>query len=220
MQRSAKIGYLIGSLFALAAVIFFSLPSRAPLLAKGKLNSGHETLSCRACHEPATGTFRQQLQANVKYWLGRREAAGDFGYQAVTSEGCLACHARLNDKHPISRFLEPRFAQARQAIEPQQCNSCHAEHNGRRVTIAPNYCSHCHEGMKMKDDPLSVSHQQLAAEKNWMSCLTCHDFHGNHRRETPKEMDKAIPIAQIESYFAGGRSPYADKKEFYAIKEK
>lgn len=214
MRTYVKIGYGVGTLLAVAIVGLLSLPGEQKLLAKGLMNTGHENLQCRSCHQSAVGTFRQQLQANVKYWLGQRSEEADFGYTPVTNETCLDCHTRPNDRHPVSRFLEPRFSQARQNIQPQLCNSCHSEHNHRRVTSTLTYCVECHQNLQAKNDPLSPSHAQLIAEKRWSSCLTCHDFHGNHIYEVPKDGNKAIPLEKIESYFAGSSSPYSDKKYY------
>ena len=35
---------------------------------------------------------------------------------------------------PYFDFFEPRFAEAREKIQPQFCLSCHLEHSGKRVT--------------------------------------------------------------------------------------
>src|SRR6187401_720798 len=112
MQKTAKIGYLIGILLSAVIVLFISLPGEKGLLASGPMNTGHEALECRSCHLPAPGTMRQQIQANFKYLLGRRESEADFGYRPVSNDTCIDCHDRPNDRHPVSRFLEPRFDEA------------------------------------------------------------------------------------------------------------
>ncbi|KAG1658096.1 hypothetical protein GQR58_023141 [Nymphon striatum] len=146
----------------------------------GPLNTGHEALACNECHEEADGSIRQQIQANLNYLLGAREKHVAFNYESPTNTDCLACHQRENDNHPIYRFNEPRFREAREALSPQHCVSCHQEHKGVRVTSAPDNCKHCHEELIVKEDPLDVSHQQLVDEKRWDTCLQCHDFHGGH----------------------------------------
>jgi len=44
----------------------------------GPFNPGHEDLACKECHIEANGTVRQQLQANVKYWIGERKTGADY----------------------------------------------------------------------------------------------------------------------------------------------
>lgn len=220
MQKSAKIGYLAGLAISAIVTIIISLPVEKTLLAKGPMNTGHEGLDCRSCHLPAPGSARQQLQAKVKYLFGLRKETANFGYLPVSNEACLDCHVRPNDRHPVSRFLEPRFAKARQAIKPHECNSCHTEHNHKRVTSTSTYCVECHQNLKVKNDSISPQHEQLVAEKNWSSCLMCHDFHGNHVREVPKNINNGIQLEKIEQYFDGAPSPYSDKKQYKAKKEK
>ena len=45
--------------------------------------------------------------------LGLRESSAAFGKQPVSNSTCLQCHANFDDRHAPSRFLEPRFEQAR-----------------------------------------------------------------------------------------------------------
>jgi hypothetical protein len=220
MQKSAKIGYLVGTALSIVVAIIISLPGEKTLLAKGAMNTGHEALNCYSCHLVAPGTTRQQLQAKVKYLIGVRKENVNFGYLPVSNEACLDCHARPNDRHPVSRFLEPRFAKAREAIKPHECISCHAEHNHKRVTSSATYCVECHQNLKVKTETITPTHEQLVAEKNWSSCLMCHDFHGNHVREVPKDLNKGINLEKIAQYFDGAPSPYSDKKQYKAKKEK
>lgn len=186
----------------------------------GPNNTGHEDIECLHCHIAATGTLRQQLQANALYALGKRVLTADFGFQAVTNEQCVSCHKRPDDRHPVYRFFEPRFKEARNSLQPQHCISCHREHSGVRVTQQNiGYCKACHEKLVLKEDPLSISHQQLIQEEKWSSCLGCHDFHGNHKMETRTNVADVINPAIIRQYFQGGESPYSDKKYHKAKKE-
>lgn len=100
------------------------------LRAPGDFNTGHENLTCNECHESADGTIRQQIQSNISYLLGNRETLAVFNLQSPDNKDCLACHNREDDKHPVYRFNEPRFIEARKAIQPQKCVSCHLEHTG------------------------------------------------------------------------------------------
>jgi hypothetical protein len=60
----------------------------------------------------------------------------------------------------------------------------------------------------MKKDPLDVPHIALARQARWLSCLGCHDFHGNHLMAAQTRMADAFDARQIERYFEGGASPY------------
>lgn len=212
--------YIAGLGAGLAVLAFNVLPAGEWLHAKGPMNTGHETLACASCHKNAPGSFRQQIQANLRHALGLRAASATFGRLPVGNENCLACHERPNDRHPVYRFLEPRFAQARQKLSPHQCVSCHAEHHGRRVTLAQTgYCSQCHKDTKLKKDPIDVSHADLIAMRQWDTCLGCHDFHGNHIMKTERRLDKRAPAEQVKAYFDGGPPPYGDALYHKAKKE-
>ena len=166
-------------------------------------------LDCTGCHRPAPGSVRQQIQAGTRFLLGLRETPVDFGFRAVENGDCQACHERPFDRHPVYRFNEPRFADARKEIAPQRCASCHREHSGRRVTVEPDYCRHCHGELEMKNDPLDVSHATLVRESRWLSCLGCHDFHGNHVMKSSTRFADAFSALSVERYFEGDVSPYA-----------
>ncbi|MBA3539702.1 MAG: cytochrome c3 family protein, partial [Deltaproteobacteria bacterium] len=157
----------------------------------------------------APGTVRQQLQNVARDRLGLAAVAVDVGFRAVTNDQCLACHDRPDDRHPVFRFLEPRFAEARATLHPEQCSSCHREHNGVRVTtVEPTYCRTCHATTTFERDPLDVPHRELVATERWDTCLGCHDFHGNHGMTAPHRLQDAILLDQIRTYFGGGPSPY------------
>lgn len=210
MKRSSRMGYLVGSLLSIVLLAILFLPSQSQFHQLGPMNTGHEGMDCLYCHEAAPGTTRQQIQANIRYWFGLRQSSVDFGHQAVTSQSCLQCHDRPADNHPIFRFLEPRFAEARQAIQPQSCLSCHQEHQGRRVSSEPTNCLHCHQDTVLNDDPITIPHIELIYNNEWESCLGCHDFHGNHVMTLRTDTTDLIPIHQVQHYFAGGPSPYSD----------
>ena len=198
-----------GILAGLATVTWLHAPGQAHLLAPGPMNTGHATLACQSCHVPAAGTVRQQLQPIARHWLAADPRPVALGYRAVGNAQCQACHDRPDDRHPVSRFLEPRFADARAAIHPERCTSCHREHAGVRVTVADGtYCRHCHGDLDVHDDPLDVSHRALVHDQRWDTCLGCHDFHGNHGLKAPHRLAEAIPAAAIQLYLRGGASPY------------
>ena len=211
------IGYLLGISGGIACLLFLSAPPEERFLAHGPMNVGHERLHCEYCHVRAEGTVRQEIQANVRYLMGLRDTPADFGYRKVTNEVCLECHRRPNDRHPVYRFFEPRFKEARARIAPQYCISCHLEHTGKRVTRHTiGYCQACHEDTRLKKDPLDVSHEALIGADNWESCLGCHDFHGNHVMKTNATVNKRYSSERVQAYFDGARSPYSEKKHYKA----
>lgn len=212
-------GFIIGLIVGSAFLLLFFWPDQERFHVSGPMNVGHEALGCQDCHKQAEGTTRQQIQANVRYYLGWRKTGVDFGHQAVSNAECLACHERPNDRHPVFRFFEPRFFEARQTMQPHLCSSCHLEHSGKRITAEPTFCVNCHEGLKVKNDPLTISHEALIAAQNWESCLGCHDFHGNHLMKTETNVQAAIELERILEYFDGAPSPYSEKKAYQAKKE-
>ena len=191
------------------------------LIAHGPIQVDHADVSCAGCHVDARGSLRQQIQANLFYFLGQRAHPADFGMEEVTSDTCLSCHERPNDRHPIYRFQEPRFVEAVAKVEATNCLGCHSEHEARRVVadVGLGFCSACHEGLEMKDDPLDVPHVTLIADKNWNSCMGCHDFHGNHPVQAPKLLREAASPEAVADYLAQGVSPYGTEKSYKARSE-
>jgi len=211
-----RIGFLIGALLALAALVLLVLPSANAWLSKGPANSGHADTACDACHVSAPGTFRQQVQGKLHFWVGLRETNTAFGHKPVDNRDCVSCHARESDDHPVDRFAEERFVPARRAFAAHTCAGCHTEHTGRRVTMPATGCQHCHDRLTLKKDPLDVPHSKLVADKNWTSCLGCHDFHGNVVREVPTRLKDALTPDVVEAYLAGGPPIYGTERRFKA----
>lgn len=202
-----RIGVATGLFLGAIAIAGLSAPGCEHLHARGPMNAGHADVACASCHREAPGTLRQQLQSATRAWL--HDAPVDVGFQRVTTRECIACHDRPDDRHPVARFIEPRFAEARAAIAPHVCESCHREHGGTRVTAAEmTYCRHCHSELAVDSDPLDVPHAQLVKDARWETCLGCHDYHGNHKSNPPRSVDDAIPVEKIRGYLDGGPSPY------------
>lgn len=223
-RRRQWIGFALGVLVTVATYVIISVESNEDMLSLGPMNTGHEELSCEACHTPAKGNVFQQLQANLMFSLGMRKTEVDFGVENVDTDKCLECHDRKNDRHPLHRFTEPRFAEARKNLGAEtgqvECESCHVEHNGVRITQTNlGYCQNCHQDTNLKNDPLEISHAELIEEGMWTTCLQCHDFHGNHVFHAAESMKDTIPIKVVREYFAGEASPYADVKKYYPLKE-
>ena len=208
-------GLTLGVLFM--GILFF--PGLSDLHVAGPMNTGHEEFDCESCHKRAPGTMRQQVQANIRYLFGARRDQADFGYADVDNRACLSCHDRPNDRHPVFRFVEPRFKEARAAIKPHFCISCHLEHTGNRVTIQKGFCITCHQDLELQKDPIDTSHVQLIADEQWDTCLGCHDFHGNHDMQAPTEVANALKPEDIGRYFQGGTSPYPGELIYSAKRE-
>lgn len=214
-----RLGYAVGLLLGVLSLLWLLPDRQAGWHSPGPANSGHEKLACGDCHRPASGTVRQQIQANVQYWLGRRQHDAYFRFKPVSNADCLDCHDRPDDRHPVQRFKEPRFAEARAKLHPESCMSCHLEHQHVRVTQADTgYCRNCHAEFSLKHDPINIPHQTLAKQQRWETCLGCHDFHGNHQGDVPKDLALAIPADKIRAYFQGADSPYGSVK--HQAKEK
>ena len=205
----------------LIAFLFLSLfllrPSNELFLAKGHYNIGHEDLKCSHCHQDAPGTTRQQIQRKVQIFLGSELPDAYLGKSPVENGDCLHCHIRPNDAHPIYRFMEPKFKEAREAIHPENCVSCHAEHKKERVTFKETgYCVNCHKDIEIKNDPLDMKHEVLIKKEMWNTCVQCHDFHGNHEMKTPDKIKDTIPLIKIKEYFKDGEDPYSKVKKYVA----
>ena len=180
---------------------------------KGNLIAGHTELACVDCHKEQPGTLRQEIQANLKYALGQRETFVPIGYHAADTATCLDCHTRKNDRHPVYRFQEPRFTQAVAQIDARDCLSCHTEHEGQRVSLDDTgFCVACHTDLTLKSDPLNIPHTTLIAQKDWNSCLGCHDFHGNHAYTVPTHTQDQFSAQDIADYLGAGPDPYAPSK--------
>lgn len=218
-RKRQVLGFSIGLFLAVITYVMLSIPANEHFLAKGSMNKGHEDLKCVACHIEAKGNVFQQIQINTLVVLGMRKKLSDFGLEDVDNHKCQGCHDRPNDRHPVHRFKETRFSDARKNIEATVCETCHREHQGQRITLeTSSYCVNCHQDTELKNDPLEISHDDLIEKEMWSTCLQCHDFHGNHEMNTAESMKDTIPLIVIREYFEGAASPYADIKKYIADK--
>lgn len=220
LRKRQFIGILVGLIIGVLVIVFLSVEPTKEYISLGPMNTGHDDISCVACHADAKGNLSQQIQSNIAFTFGARDGGVDFGTEDVTATNCLQCHDRPNDRHPTHRFVEPRFADAIKNINATTCITCHSEHHGERVTIRPvNYCMNCHQDLKVEQDPLDVPHDVLAANKEWSTCLQCHDFHGNHRYEIAESLKDTIPMDKIEAYLKGGQDPFGNDKKYIGLSE-
>jgi len=220
LQSRRRIGYGLGAIFLVVVVSVLTLPQSIEFHATGPSNIGHEELQCHQCHKGALGTMRQRIQANIQYIFGNRSEAESFGLKPVTNKECIYCHERPNDRHPVYRFFEPKYQKVQQAIEPQYCVSCHREHTGERVTRSMTFCHNCHDELIVKNDSISIRHQELVTKKDWESCLGCHDYHGNHRMTVETEYSNKLSTIEIYKYFDFAESPYSKSKFYQVPKER
>ncbi|MGY5351651.1 cytochrome c3 family protein [Wenyingzhuangia sp. IMCC45533] len=221
LRKRQFYGILIGIIVSILVIasLIFAKPAEK-YLSIGPMNTGHEGFSCNTCHSDAKGTLLQQIQSNTECAIGLRKNVVDFGSLPADTKKCLSCHERDNDRHPTHRFLEPKYKEAIKEIDATNCNTCHSEHNGIRISLAEgNYCINCHSDTKIKNDPLDVPHSVLFSTGKWDTCLQCHDFHGNHQAPAPENMKDTIPMQKIKAYFKGGEDPYEGKKKFKALTE-
>ena len=216
MKTRQKRAFFSALVLSTAIMIVLMHPANSSLHQLGQMNPGHDKLRCEACHQQEIGTLRQRLRANVISLINFRAPSFSIMNKPVTNTECLQCHQRDDDRHPTYRFNEPKYSKVRTIIAPQLCNSCHQEHKGQRVSSQQDICQHCHDKLQIKKDPLEVSHQSLIKQEQWDSCLGCHDFHGNHIRQTPSQSADAISTPEIKKYFLNADSPYSDKKQYKA----
>lgn len=219
--RSRNFWLAAASLLGVILISGFTFLNNGQFKMKGTYNTGHENLKCEDCHFEAEGNLRQQVQHNVKTFLKVHEHKTyiDVGHKRVANTACLSCHQRPNDRHPVSRFKEIRFAEQRKELGIHECRACHSEHSGTRMSILPsNYCRSCHENTEIKDDPLDIKHQDLFRDGKWNTCLQCHDFHGNHIYEVPQKMKDTIPLLEVQNYLKGEKVIYSTRKHHKALK--
>ncbi len=220
LRKRQVLGGIIGSILGGAMFYIFTLDTTEEYVSIGPMNTGHESLSCFACHADAKGNLMQQVQSNVSHAFGARDIGVDFGTQDVTVNNCLECHDRPNDRHPTHRFSEPRFKEAVSHIDATTCITCHTEHEEERVSVASiDYCMNCHQDLDVENDPLDISHKTLIAKEAWFTCIQCHDFHGNHKYEVPEKLSDTIPMESIQRYFDGGEDPYGSVKKYIALSQ-
>ncbi len=220
LRKRQHTGALIGIGFGILLYILLPLKKAESFLSLGPMNTGHEGLSCNSCHSDAPGNMYQQLVSNTRYVVGMRSKPVDFGTLNVDNKKCLECHERPKDRHPTHRFLEPRFKEAIKVIDATHCETCHREHNGVRVVLSnASYCVNCHSDLTVEKDPLDVSHEELIAQKQWNTCIQCHDFHGNHQYKVAVSLKDTLPLSQVNEYLKGGKDPYSEVKKVYPLSE-
>lgn len=208
-----KFPLILALVVSMAVVVAMENPENEKWKSPGGKRDMHKSHRCDLCHLPAEGTVRQQVQANLQHWLGLRSSGADLVTKKIDNSDCLDCHRNLDDPHAVHLFLEPRFEDARAALQPQHCNGCHSHHSGKISTREMGICKHCHQDLEISNDRTTPSHLELVKEERWDSCLRCHDYHGNHLGEVPDHLDDAHDPLSIQDYLSGNSpSPYGEIK--------
>ena len=126
----------------------------------GETTHGHHQieLACEACH--------------VK----------PFGGRELRQQACEGCHAaelkESGDKHPLSKFTDPRNLPLLGKLDATRCETCHTEHRPE-ITLAmgltqpADVCAHCHQDIA-RERP---SHAGMAFDT--CSSSGCHRYHDN-----------------------------------------
>ncbi len=169
----------------------------------GRTTDAHHQieLACDACHKP-------------------------FGGIEALQQSCVGCHGQelkdANDKHPKSKFTDPRNADRVAALDARLCVACHREHRpgitrAMAVTMPDDYCFLCHKDIA-RDRP---SHADLAF--NTCASAGCHNFHDNralyedflmqHRDEPIMRANAILPARQAWVPPPGRPRPTALKAE-------
>jgi hypothetical protein len=212
-RRRQTMGMAMGALWSASVVYALYQPENESWICRGPVTSGHQEISCNSCHQPAQGTARQQLQTKANFMLGLRASDADFGLLKVDNNQCLDCHSRPDDQHSVFRFKESRFSEVREVLDATQCGSCHKQHKGTVVALPDTeFCTNCHQDLKIKEDPLEIPHQELIGKAMWVTCMQCHDYHGNHEMKLATSLKDTIPVQKILNYFDKGPDPYSSVK--------
>jgi hypothetical protein len=154
-------------------------PARAMLL-PGKTTHGHYQieLACESCH------------------------VSPFGGRESLQESCERCHGQelkdAVDKHPRSKFTDPRNAELLEKLDATLCVTCHVEHRPEitkpmGVTLAGDFCFNCHQDIAT-DRP---SHKGMAFDT--CNSAGCHKFHDNralYEDFLAKHLDEPRLLAQ------------------------
>ncbi|OGB24998.1 MAG: NrfA- nitrite reduction protein [Burkholderiales bacterium RIFCSPLOWO2_02_FULL_57_36] len=133
--------------------------ARAMLL-PGQTTHGHYQieLKCESCH------------------------GASFGGPEAIQEACVKCHGAelkdADDKHPASKFDDPRNAGRLEKIDAKMCITCHVEHKpgitqAMAVTKPVDVCFHCHAG----EEEMPPDHKDLAFDG--CTAAGCHNYHDN-----------------------------------------
>jgi len=173
MAKPVRISWIVWGILTmaiggyLAAGLLLKSSANNPLLAParaaflpGETTHGHYQieLACESCH------------------------VSKFGGREKIQEACENCHGKelkdAGDKHPQSKFTDPRNADRLEKLDATLCVTCHVEHRPEitktmGVTLAGDFCFHCHQDIA-KDRP---SHKGMGFDT--CNSAGCHKYHDN-----------------------------------------
>ncbi|MGB1800105.1 MAG: cytochrome c3 family protein, partial [Gammaproteobacteria bacterium] len=142
------------------AMKFYDEEADKSVFLPGATTHGHHQieLACTSCH------------------------SADFADDDAIQESCTNCHGEAlteaNDKHPKSKFTDPRNADRLEKLDARYCVTCHVEHrpdmaHEMGVTLPIDYCHLCHEDIATE----RPSHEGMGFE----TCASagCHNYHDN-----------------------------------------
>ena len=84
LRKRQFLGGIIGVVLGGSIFYVLTLDAAEEYVSIGPMNTGHQDLSCFACHADAKGNLLQQVQSNISYTFGARAHSADFGPQDVT----------------------------------------------------------------------------------------------------------------------------------------
>lgn len=137
----------------------------------------------------------------------------------VAQSACAACHEdelwRMDNSHPMAKFLDPRNHAEVSILDARKCITCHTEHQPNAtstgaVTQPRDHCAACHADIA-EERP---SHRGL----EFASCqnVGCHNFHDNrataaaflraHANEPDLLADPRVPERTMYTYIASSVS--------------
>lgn len=164
------------------------LSSARAWLLPGPTTHGHHQieLACESCHTSA------------------------FGGGELMQRACVGCHGaaltEANDKHPASKFDDPRNAFRLEKVDAQKCIACHVEHRpaatlAMGVTQPGDFCFHCHQA----EGEMPSDHKGLPF--NGCTAAGCHNYHDNralyedfllkHAGEPPLLAKRELPLREL-----------------------
>ena len=165
MLKRNTILWILWIVITLLIVVFFIMKltsenSDKSIFLPGETSHGHHQieLACNACHSKA------------------------FSDKEIIQEACMNCHGEplkmAKDKHPKSKFTDPRNADRVAILDARYCVTCHVEHRPEitldmGVTMPIDYCHLCH------NDIADERPSHAGMEFDTCASAGCHNYHDN-----------------------------------------
>jgi formate-dependent nitrite reductase cytochrome c552 subunit len=142
-----------------------------------------------AAHSPLLATARAMLvpgqttHGHYQIELACESCHGNaFEGREAIQQACVQCHGAelkdADDKHPASKFDDPRNADRLEKLDAQSCATCHVEHRpgitlAMGVTKPADVCFQCHSGK----DEMPPDHRDFKFDG--CTAAGCHNYHDN-----------------------------------------